>query len=75
MSRSGESPEIKSFRKFMRRLGFWGVSIKKVEQLPGSFAVCAFDRMNEKVPFSRVYTLEEMRCIIHASDIFWRYLK
>ena len=46
MSRSGESPEIRSFRSFLKRLGFWGVSIKKVEQLPGSFAVCAFDRMN-----------------------------
>lgn len=77
MSRSKPSQPyvVQDFRKFMKRLGFYGVSIKEVEQLSGSYAVCAFDRMNEKVPFSRVYTLEEMRCITHASDIFWRYLK
>ena len=51
------------------------VSIKRMEQDPNLFAVCAFDRMNESVPFSRVYSLDDIRCITHASDIFWRYLK
>lgn len=63
------------FDKFMIRLGFEGVSIKRMEQDPNLFAVCAFDRMNESVPFSRVYSLDDIRCITHASDIFWRYLK
>ena len=67
--------EFRSFRKFMIRLGFEGVSIKRMEQDPNLFAVCAFDRMNESVPFSRVYSLDDIRCITHASDIFWRYLK
>lgn len=67
--------EVQSFRKFMIRLGFVGVSIKRMEQDPNLFAVCAFDRMNESVPFSRVYSLDDIRCITHASDIFWRYLK
>ena len=67
--------EVRPFRKFMIRLGFEGVSIKRMEQDPNLFAVCAFDRMNESVPFSRVYSLDDIRCITHASDIFWRYLK
>ena len=67
--------EVRSFRKFMIRLGFEGVSIKRMEQDPNLFAVCALDRMNESVPFSRVYSLDDIRCITHASDIFWRYLK
>lgn len=66
--------EVSSFRKFMLRLGFYGVSIKKMEQVD-LYAVCAFDRMNEKVPFSRIYSIDEMRCITHASDIFWRYIR
>ena len=67
--------EVRFFRKFLIRLGFYGVSIKKLEQDPNLWAVCAFDRMNEKVPFSRIYSLDDIRCITHASDIFWRYLK
>lgn len=73
--KSSSPSETKAFRDFMKRLGFYGVSIKKLEQDPNLWAVCAFDRMNEKVPFSRIYSLEDMRCITHASDIFWRYLK
>lgn len=73
--KSSSPSEIKAFRDFMKRLGFYGVSIKKLEQDPNLWAVCAFDRLNEKVPFSRIYSLEDMRCITHASDIFWRYLK
>lgn len=72
---SAQPIEVKNFRKFMLHLGFYGVSIKQMEQSPDHYAVCAFDRMNEKVPFSRVYTLEDMRCITHASNIFWRYMK
>lgn len=72
---SGKVPtEVLTFRKFMLRLGYYGVSIKKVEQ-SDLYAVCAFDRMNEKVPFSRIYSLDDMRCITHGSDIFWRYIK
>lgn len=73
--KSSYPPEIKTFRDFMKRLGFYGVSIKRMEQDPNLFAVCAFDRMNEKVPFSRIYSVEDMRCISHANNIFWRYLK
>ena len=67
--------EVTNFRGYMKRLGFYGVSIKKLEQDPNLWAVCAFVRMNEKVPFSRIYSLEDMRCITRAGDIFWRYLK
>lgn len=64
-----------NFRIYMKRLGFYGCSIKQMEQDPSHYAVCAYDRMNEKVPFSRVYTLDDMRAIMHVSDIFWRYIK
>lgn len=67
--------EVTNLRGYMKRLGFYGVSIKKLEQDPNLWAVCAFDRMNEKVPFSRIYSLEDMRLITRAGDIFWRYLK
>lgn len=72
---SGKVPkEVKAFRNFMLRLGYYGVSFKKMEQAD-LYAVLAFDRMNEKVTFSRIYSLDDMRCITHANDIFWRYVK
>lgn len=67
--------EVSNFRKMMYRLGFRGCSIRALSVPEGYFSVCAFDPMNEKVPFARMYTLEEMRCICHASNIFWRYIK
>lgn len=73
MSKSSPN-EVTNLRVYMKRLGFYGVSIKQMEQDPNLWAVCAFDRMNEKVPFSRIYSLEDMRCITRAGDIFWRYL-
>ena len=62
--------EVRSFRKFMIRLGFEGVSIKRMEQDPNLFAVCAFDRMNESVPFSRV-TLWMIFAVLRMPVIFF----
>lgn len=65
--------EVTVFRTMMKRLGFLGVSVRKVDD--GLYVVCGYDPINEKYPFCRTYSLEDMRCITHASDIFWRYIK
>ena len=62
--------EVRSFRKFMIRLGFEGVSIKRMEQDPNLFAVCAFDRMNESVPFP-VFTLWMIFAVLRMPVIFF----
>jgi hypothetical protein len=38
------------------------------------YVVTAYDPV-ERYNFCRSYTLEEIKCITHASKIFWRFIK
>lgn len=73
--RSGEANACTSMRSVMRRLGYLGCSIKRAPHYPGLYVVSARNSMDDKVVFCRIYTEEDMKCITHASDIFWRYIK
>ena len=72
---TGQPPACSHMRNMMRRLGYLGCSIKRVPDHPELFVVSACDSMDDKVVFCRTYTEEDMKCIAHASDIFWRYIK
>lgn len=72
---TGQPPACSHMRTMMRRLGYLGCSIKRVSDHPELFVVSACDSMDDKVVFCRTYTEEDMKCITHASDIFWRYIK
>ena len=63
-----------SMRAFMCRLGFQSSSVKQSKDVPGMFVVTAYDPV-DRYNFCRSYTIEDIRCIVHASDIFWRYIK
>lgn len=71
----GQPSEVTSMRDMMRRLGYLGVNVKKSSFDGNVYLVSGMDPMDRNVVFCRPYTLEEMRCITHASDIFWRYVK
>ena len=69
-----ESSPCRSMRAFLRRLGFQSPSIKQSKDVPGMFVVTAYDPI-DRYNFCRSYTIEDIRCIVHASDIFWRFIK
>lgn len=69
------SSVIASFRKYMNRLGFISVSLVSVPDYDDHWCVSAYDPMNERLPFCRVYSVDDMRSIMHVGDIFWRYIK
>jgi hypothetical protein len=63
------------FRRYLKRLGFQGVSVCQVEEAAKGRYVCSgMDPMSEK-PFCRTYTIAEMRMILHVGCIFWRFIK
>lgn len=63
------------FRRYLKRLGFQGVSVCRVEEAAKGRYVCSgIDPMSEK-SFCRTYTVAEMRIILYAGHIFWRYIK
>lgn len=66
---------VASFCKYLKRLGFLSVSVVPVPDYDGRWCVSAYDPMNEKAPFCRVYSVDDMRSIMHVGDIFWRYIK
>lgn len=63
-----------NFRKHMRRLGFVECSVCKAPDLDDMVIVTAYDPVDCK-HFCRSYTLDDLQCILHANNIFWRYLK
>ena len=63
-----------TMRAFMRRLGLHSPSVKQSKDVPGQYVVTAYDPV-ERYNFCRSYTLEEIKCITHASKIFWRFIK
>lgn len=63
-----------TMRAFMRRLGFHSPSVRRSKDVPGQYVVTAYDPV-ERYNFCRSYTLEEIKCITHASKIFWRFIK
>ena len=72
---SGHQPPVmRTMRAFMRRLGFQSPSVKESKDVPGQWIVTAYDPV-DRYYFCRSYTLEEIKCITHASNIFWRYIK
>lgn len=64
----------RTMRSFMRRLGFHSASVRKSKDVPDMYVVSAYDPV-DRYYFCRSYTLEELKCITHASKIFWRYIK
>jgi len=62
-----------NFRKHMRRLGYTDVTICKAQDLD-RLIVTAYDPVDCK-HFCRPYTLDDLQCILHANNIFWRYIK
>lgn len=38
------------------------------------FVITAYDPV-DRYNFCRCYSLDELKCILRASDIFWRYIK
>lgn len=66
---------ISGFRKYMKRLGFLSVSVVLAPGCDDHWCVSAYDPMNEKEPFCRVFSVDDMRAIMHVGDIFWRYIK
>lgn len=64
----------RNMRAFMRRLGFQSPSVRRSKDVPGRWIVTAYDPV-ERYNFCRSYTLEEIKCITHASNIFWRFIK
>lgn len=75
MANKDVANDVRSMRDMMKRLGYLGVSIKKSSFDGNVWIVSAVDPMDRNVVFCRPYTVEEMRCITHASHIFWRYVK
>lgn len=69
-----EPAPCRSMRRIMRRLGFDSPTIKRAKDVPDMFVVTAYDPI-DCYNFCRSYTLEDIRCIARASDIFWRYIK
>lgn len=69
-----EPSPCRSMRALLRRLGFQSPSIKQSKDAPGMFVVTAYDPI-DCYNFCRSYTVEDIRSITHASDIFWRYIK
>jgi hypothetical protein len=69
-----EPSSCRSMRALLRRLGFQSPSIKQSKDVPGMFVVTAYDPI-DCYNFCRSYTVEDIRSITHASDIFWRYIK
>lgn len=66
---------VSGFRKYLNRLGFLSISVVSVPDCDDRFCVSAYDPMNEKVPFCRVYSVDDMRAIMHVGNIFWRYIR
>lgn len=66
---------ISGFRRYLNRLGFLSTSVVSVPDSDDRFCVSAYDPMNEKAPFCRVYSIDDMRVIMHVGNIFWRYIK
>lgn len=74
MSKQKEPGCFSRMRAFMRRLGFHSPSIKKSKDVPGVYVLTAYDPV-DRYYFCRSYTVEDIECIGHANDIFWRYIK
>lgn len=72
---SSQPCEVVVMRDMMKRLGYLGVNVKKSSFDGNVYLVSGMDPMDRNVVFCRPYTLEEMKCITRASDIFWRYVK
>lgn len=63
---------LSNFRSFVDRLGYkmtyeFSPEYKK-------FLIALYDLVDNKF-ICRMYSLEDLRCITHSSDIFWRYVK
>lgn len=69
------SSVISGFRKYMKRFGFLSISVVPAPDCDDHWCVSAYDTMDEKKPFCRVYSVDDMRSIMHVGDIFWRYIK
>lgn len=65
---------FRSWRRYMKRLGFESVSIVKHPSDPDLVICSAYDPMESK-GFCRPYTFDDIKCILRAADIFWRYIK
>lgn len=73
---SPSSNVLASFRRFLKRQGFYKPQIKRADKnfFPGDVYVVSFyDEMNGK-HFCRTYNTYDMKAIIHSSDVFWRFL-
>lgn len=68
-----EKGYLSVFRRMVRRLGYTAVSCRRDPET-GIYSCTWFDPMDNK-QFIRSYSLDEIRCITRASDIFWRYIK
>ena len=68
----GSSYEVDCFRHFLKRLGFKPSCHydKEVNRYVWSF----YDPVDDKC-YCRSYSLDDMRCITTASNIFWRFIK
>lgn len=74
---SSQPYPVTNFRHWLQRQGFKAVTIESVDSslMPGKrYLVSFFDDL-DNMSFCRTYTLEDMRCILIAADIFWRYVK
>lgn len=73
MSKHNDTPnEVVCFRSFLKRLGFRPSYHydKEVNRYVWAF----YDPVDNK-HYCRSYSLDDMRCITTASNIFWRYIR
>ena len=68
---------VGNFRQWLHRQGFKAVTIESADSslMPGKRYIVSFFDDLDNMSFCRTYTLEDMRCILRASDIFWRFVK
>lgn len=63
----------KGMRRLMSRLGFEAPCVK-LSDVDNQLVVVGYDPFNSK-HFCRSYTLDDLEAILHASNVFWRYIK
>lgn len=77
MTSRPDSTVLYGFRAFLERQGFCKPHVVRVTEglFPGQrYAVSFFDEFEGKEKCLSLTTYD-MRCITHANDVFWRFLK
>lgn len=68
---------LSGFRRFLKAQGFLNPKIQRgsFALFPGEmYSVTFYDPISDKT-YCRAFNEYDMKCVLHAQDVFWRYVK